>query len=263
MGDLFYVSNQLVEYLHEANYGNGLAEAYCDVDYPSQRWFQLLNGSQKTVWTSLERRGWSKDFLLSCIREAENKIGVSTTVTVEHLEGIDVRNSLRLLFEQHIASAQILVLLFSLIIRVNELTSKTNPRRIHYDMNMAIHLANKSNTRYMMTRNNVVVDVTPKDSEDLTSRSAFDRLQCIGVLADCVPSLIPYNPHSKTDDWGCTLISFLHMSTFFRIPNSVLTDDERYILKQPSIIKENASVVYYIQRLLDTHIRRETGVKVV
>ena len=292
----FYISTQLVNYLREANYGNGLAMIFSSVeDEKVKTQIQKLNGRDPKVWTILAAAGWDQKQILETLQTIEDieaaKIGrTPEKVDVSLLNSIDVTQSLDLVFDQHIASTAILIMLFALIESVGDLRSRINRQRIHYDELMLKHFFRKTNTRWFMHRNGEEVDVTntlqPEMLRDPSAypakvqnvdKSAFQRLRELPstqsqrprhVEEINAPVFVAYNPEGS-DDWGFLRSMYMVVISYFKIPDEVLTIDERGRLQSVIVDGVETNPVYidnenlkaYLRRLVDAHRQRDLPAK--
>lgn len=201
---LFYLSEPLVSYLNIENYGNGLAAAFnvndnVDASAVMQNYNGHAGNALRTLQDYLGKvTGTTVDdnVILTRLQEAENATAkaagrAASRVDASYLSGIDVTESLDLVLNKRMATSGILISLFSLIDRVNNLQSKSNGQRNHYNDAMEAYfdgyrktldekgnwvyqtsdgrapdLTNATNlipntTRWVMLRGNDLVDVTP------------------------------------------------------------------------------------------------------
>lgn len=75
----------------------------------------------------------------------------------------NVRDQIHLVLHKQIATSGILISIINLIISVNDLSSKTNGQRVHYNDNMLRHFDGNNNTRWVLHG----TDYTPKSIDDL------------------------------------------------------------------------------------------------
>ncbi len=168
---LFYISDQLVNYLREANYGNGLASAFAGADDA----YVTINGHDAGTLGRLAAAGYDEKKILGALQAAENaqaaKEGrAAETVSREDISGIDVTQALDLVLNKRMATAPILIILLALITAVEKLKSNVNGQRNHYDATMLKYFdgvnpetKQVNNTRWYMARGGRIVDVTPVD----------------------------------------------------------------------------------------------------
>lgn len=212
---LFFISDQLVGYLASENYGNGLAAAFIipsNVGLTAQ--YQNYNGATSGALDELRSAtGFSEDKILEGMRAAEaarakEEKRAPADIGRDILRTVDVTAALDLVLGRRMATSGILISLFSLIDRVNDLQSRANGQRNHYDDAMvayfdtyrkspdpsgngwlydttdgkAADLKNGSNlipnnTRWVMQRGGALVDVTPtydsKSGQFLLGKSAI------------------------------------------------------------------------------------------
>ncbi|CAH6418694.1 Hypothetical protein POVN_LOCUS413 [uncultured virus] len=255
---LFYISDQLVGYLREANYGNGLAAAFEGQDAS----YYNINGNDPGTLAALAQRGFDQQTILGLLQAAEDrnaaaKGGAAGTVDASMLASISVQSGLDLVLNRRMATSGILISLLALITTVSDLQSKSNGQRIHYDATMLRHFDGSTNTRWILAREGKLVDVTPgsvpasaKDKDTFGEKlravnlSSFERLRRRPDTKikraggeQFVPCFISQqNAAPGTDDWGLLHSMYMVLISHFRVPNELLTEAElRAIRSQPGL----------------------------
>jgi hypothetical protein len=270
MSQLFNVSDQLVSYLTEANYGNGLAYLFKD---PATI---KANGHDEKVRVEILKSVGGPNKLLQLLQNYENTAAAAEgrqpgEVTPDMVDSLDVQRSLDLILSRRIASSRLLISLFILISEVNGLLSKTDPQRIHYDINMLKWFGADTNTRWLLNGTDLTpVSQTgvPADVKNVdkfvgrladVNKSAFERLtdHTVKTMRDKkeIPLMIPYDAEvysENKDDWGLLHSGYLHLISYCRIPVEVLTLQQRAELITAENIGLEGEVNGYIQQLLQT-----------
>jgi hypothetical protein len=261
-----YISDQLAGFFREANYGNGLAAIF--TDSPAD---MKANGHDKKVRDQLIAKVGGPGAVLDLLQNHENQDAKATgrepdNVSPDMVEYIDLTKLLDLILEDQIIDSTIAIQMLALIIIVNNLRSKTNKHRIHYDALMDKWFGSGSDTRLILKG----VDLTPADMKD-TDKSCFQRLSERAPVRSFMrdrkdePAFIPYdekaleNEKAGNDDWGFLHSMLIPMYGMFAIPDSTpgLTEAQLAELKRQQILDSNSygldSIAIYLGIILNAH----------
>lgn len=226
---IFYVSDQLVDYIKSTNLGNGAAHLF-DNTSESER----INGRNT-----------------SQIGEEEIKeISEASRLPFEYdelrtFENLD--NAIDLLINRRIANTPILIQLFYIIANIQYLKDRN---RIHYTNEMMNYLGNGSNTiptlngqqlhsvpeqqmsgldRLNMRpirsgrsiTEDVELDTQEEELNDPSQSTVFVPSQTTQVTRRTVPSIIPYS--NDRDQWGIHQVGIIVLISYYRIHNHSLS----------------------------------------
>lgn len=254
---LFYVSDQLVEYFTNANYGNGLAYICAGKGPHFYRHNCALEKYRNELISTFGGEG-----IIQALQNKENADAAlarrePVLIGEEAYNMMDVTTSLGLIIRSRMATSGILVSLLALISSVGQLQSLTHGNRNHYDANMVAHFDGKTNTRYMIngqdfTPSSVPDSVKEKDRAAFQKKiddsylSSFERLRRredstikrasspTGEVV--VPCFIEYNEEihkDGNDDWGLLHAMYMVLTSHFRIPNVCLP--QQFLARTASI----------------------------
>lgn len=145
--DLFYISDQLVEFFRNANFGNGLAQAFTAPAYKDQ-WDTLMTTPYASLQELTSATGLTGQQILAQWNAAESKLAeverkkkpgrMAQQYTSADLSPV-VQDAMDLVINKRMATAGILVSLMSLYYTANNLQSTVDGQRNRYDTTMTAY----------------------------------------------------------------------------------------------------------------------------
>ena len=257
---LFYIGDQLRDFLKDENYGNGFVELVAQNP--------ALSEEQKIQWAGTNNLEQFASLYggRQGLEQALASAGIGATP-----ENIDIRLALNtLVFERNIINLKILLVLLSLIRHANNLSSKSNGSRVHYDAAMVKHFGPGTNTRLTFRG----VDLASQFPRGSSQRSALnsetvkklERSEVEGnqsvfeVVAThlseptkgqqvvqgktrvrrnkqdvFVDNLILQENARGSDDWGMLIAADFTWTSRFRIPRGLLPQMDVDMLKSSPV----------------------------
>lgn len=175
--NVFFISDQLVNFIMESNLGNGMAPVFTSVGENGKYRFEEDTRKQWSRADGSEPK--TKQAIAKAISEmdggwkaASKILGFPATE-----KDIDIKDMLRPLIEQNrMANSSILVAIFPMITYAEELSSKTNGQRRHYSQVMERYMGNGSNLHYVYNGNDLTQFLKGK-SRQAAFRNAFVALK--------------------------------------------------------------------------------------
>lgn len=185
---LFYVSDQLVEFIREVNKGNGLAVYLDGVPAEQRGQWARANGADPAVQAQLRQLFDAQGGLDALVRRAG---GDGTT-----LANADVNVALEdLLYRNRMANSTILVTVLHLVVQANGLQSVDNGQRVHYDATWLKYFG-QGDSHYRL----LGTDLSQAVIDTLSGLSPVDQEARLSAMARSVDELTKLKEHLSECD---------------------------------------------------------------
>lgn len=197
---LYYISDSLVEFLANANYGNGLALALVGLGVPIEelRKNGAVDQSTVTGYTDLDianaQDNLQKNLDLYAETQTKKKKRVDNPIQSRQadfdLSQANVNAQLRLITENRMANGNIILSAIFLIYAANELYSRTVGSYVHLEGDLA-ELFTQRNTRWVLGGNDLNAQLGITEPEvDKVSGSGPDKLtRAMSYVGERVPGI--------------------------------------------------------------------------
>ena len=253
LSKLFYVSDQMIDFLLEANKGNGLLFAL-EADMETGKRLAGVNGSVRGNFAETSRH-------LNRAQQFSN-------------EQFDVNATIGPLFgNERMANSTIIMSCLHLIVKASGLQSVDEGTRAHYDQVWEKHFGGRTTTSYLYKGTDLTQFLQGTDPRSLNAdqqerrdvylrehrKSAFQRLQeesdpkSSKQGAPPTKSLVLRGQEPRgTDAWGIVYTRFMTLISYFRIPD-YLTMQMNEALSDPKNVSQAVTISSYIAQLKTSH----------